>query len=103
MRHYVLVFVLLAPALGAPNWAAGQKQTEEEKLYGTWVLVAGEIKGEGFGVKEGALLYTFSKGGKAVVKEKGGKDREGAFKIDATKNPKEIDLTDPKEADKDKV
>jgi uncharacterized protein (TIGR03067 family) len=105
MRRYVPAFALFAlfvVALSTPKWAAGQQQTEEEKLHGTWNYTSFEFMGKSLAVPEGKA-FTFSKGGKVVLKSKGKPEQVGSFKIDVSKNPKQIDLINPEEKNKDKM
>jgi uncharacterized protein (TIGR03067 family) len=90
MRKQAAVIVL---ALLAPVLAAEEKKSDEDKIQGTWKALSGEHGGKK--APEEALKgfrMTFAAGGKLTVLAHGNTE-EGTFKLDATKKPKQIDLT----------
>jgi uncharacterized protein (TIGR03067 family) len=97
MRRHALGLALLTASLMTPAWADDKPVAEDETLYGTWVLTSLEDMGKAVPNFEGGGTFVFSKGGKVTMKEKGRPDQEGAFKVAATKSPREIDLIGPKE------
>jgi uncharacterized protein (TIGR03067 family) len=94
MNAAVLLGVVLA--VGAPGDKEAPKK-ESPSIVGEWdgeKLVRG---GQERPIPDGGVKITFTKDGKLVVKE-GNKDaEEGTYKVDAKKNPAEIEVTPPKE------
>jgi uncharacterized protein (TIGR03067 family) len=77
------------PAL-APD-AQAKDKSNKDKLQGTWVAVTGERQGVSFDaavLKNWGLVFEEEK----FTRGEGGERLEGTYKIDADKNPKEIDL-----------
>jgi uncharacterized protein (TIGR03067 family) len=91
MRHAIGLTFLAVLVLDA--WADDKPQ-EDEKLFGTWVLLSKAVPGEKPVPPEGdPIVARFSPGGTITWKK--GKDEvglEGSYKVVATKNPREIDL-----------
>src|SRR4051794_37433960 len=102
MRRCAFSFALLTVGLGVPNWATGQKQTEVEKLHGTWIHTTTQFMGRSKKERGGAT-FILTKDGKLTLKEKGKPDITSTFKIDPAKNPKQFDTIESKETDKDKM
>jgi uncharacterized protein (TIGR03067 family) len=82
--------------------AADAKEDKELKnLQGTWKVVSGEtggVKVPADKLKDAVLVID---GDKFIMTDRG-KEKEGktlTFKIDLSKRPKQLDLTDPKEKD----
>jgi len=97
MRHNWLGMTVLCGLLTLPIASAQEKapKTDKDAIQGTWLVVAVEKEGKKAEVtKDMESTLTFS-GDKATFKSEK-TDKEGAFKIDAAKKPKEIDLTNPK-------
>jgi uncharacterized protein (TIGR03067 family) len=90
---------ILTLAVCAPV-GAGDADKEKAKLQGTWTLIKATIRGEDktkdlFG---GGATVTFA--GATVTMKMGNESHEGTFKIvDATKTPRHIDLSVPKQKD----
>jgi uncharacterized protein (TIGR03067 family) len=99
MRRPVIGLTFLA-ALALPAWADDKPPTEDEKLIGTWNVVALSFGDMKLGLPEGNSSFTFSKGGKVVAKLMGKPDTEGAYKVGLAKTPREIDITAPLEPGK---
>jgi uncharacterized protein (TIGR03067 family) len=90
--------LLLTLSLGAP---LDEKPKEDQKaLQGTWVVVAAELDGKEF--KEALKAVMTLKDDKLTVKLADGRTTEGTFKIDASANPRTIDLI-PEDKDKPKA
>ena len=94
MNAAVLFGVVLAVA--APGDKEAPKK-EAPTLVGDWDGEKAVRGGKERPVPEGGITITFTKDGKLLFKE-GAKDTtEGSYKVDAKKDPAEIDLTPPKE------
>lgn len=93
-RLRMAAFALLAIGVCCAGVAA--KESDAEKLVGTWVAESGEQGGEKAPEdKIKGLELTFAADGKVTLKspKEPGKQKEATFKLDGAKNPKEIDLT----------
>jgi RNA polymerase sigma factor (sigma-70 family) len=80
-----------APAADRPKEA--DRKTDQERLQGSWAVVAAEVSGKKASaeeLKEIALTLDFA--GDKVLLTQGGGSEEAAFRLDPTKDPKEIDL-----------
>ena len=94
MTAAVLFGVVLSVA--APGDKEAPKK-EAPTIVGEWDGEKAVRGGQERPVPEGGIKITFSADGKLVVKE-GNKDaHEGTYKVDAKKNPAEIEVTPPKE------
>jgi uncharacterized protein (TIGR03067 family) len=96
MSRYVLGLMVSAVVVGS-SLAEEKADADLEKLQGTWILTGLEINGDTIPAPEGAGTFIFGKDKKLVMKEKGKKDKEGTFKIDARKTPRELDLIGAKD------
>ena len=94
MNAAALLGVVLA--VGAPgDKAAGKK--EAPSVVGEWDGEKAVRGGMERPIPDGGVKVTFTADGKMIFKE-GNKDaEEGTYKVDARKNPPEIDLSPPKE------
>jgi uncharacterized protein (TIGR03067 family) len=73
-------------------------KTDKDKLQGTWVATSIDFMGKTLPVPEGKeLSFTFDGDKLKIHDPDKKKDEEGTFKIDEKKDPKEIDLTGPKD------
>jgi len=82
-------------ALGAPEKDAPKK--EALTIVGEWDGEKAVRGGKERPVPDGGIKVTFMADGKMLFKE-GNKDEEtGSYKVDAKKNPGEIDISPPKE------
>lgn len=99
MKRYVFgLFAFVAAACAACSVNAAD--TDEELLQGEWSLSSIEVQGKSLPApvgKGGSIL--FAKDGKLVMKDPGKPDRNGTYKIDSAKNPKQIDLIVSKEGE----
>jgi uncharacterized protein (TIGR03067 family) len=91
MNRFVLGLLAVA-VLGGMAAAEEKADADLEKLQGAWVLTGLESDGKTIPAQEGAGTIIFGKDKKLVLKEKGKKDKDGTFKMDASKDPKELDL-----------
>jgi len=88
-------FVALCTGLCFAADAKEDAAKDKEKLQGTWQVVGGEEQGEKIAdAKLKMADMRFIIDGDKIRKEKG---KGGTFKLDPTKKPKEIDLSDDKE------
>lgn len=90
-----LLFVGILLASATTIRAGGEKKDkkDEERILGTWAMIAGEKDGEKAPdaiVQEFRL--TFLKDGKIQVKVEG-RDLDGTYTIASNKNPKEINFS----------
>jgi uncharacterized protein (TIGR03067 family) len=94
MNAAVLLGMVLA--VGAPGDKDGPRK-EPPSVVGEWDGEKAVRGGMERPMPEGGVKVTFTADGKLIFKE-GTKDAaEGTYKVDAKKNPAEIDLTPPKE------
>jgi len=100
MNRYVLG-LLATVALAGVVVAEEKADADLAKIQGAWVLTGLEKQGETIPAPEGAGTFIFGKDKKLVMKEKGKADKEGTFTMDASKNPKELDLIGPKGKEKE--
>jgi uncharacterized protein (TIGR03067 family) len=85
-------FMLLAVVASAVP-ADDRVDADLEKIQGAWDIKSLEVKGKKLNApEEGGGTILFSTDMKAVMQEKGQKDRVGKFKLDSQKSPKELDL-----------
>ncbi len=70
--------------------AAAQAQDNAKDLDGKWVVVSAERDGKADDNLKGAVRV--NAGGKYTVTPKDGKPIPGAFKVDATKKPRTMDM-----------
>ncbi len=73
---------------------------EQDDLTGSWAVVAMEQQGKKASVKQVPFKQlTFSKGKVVwlVLTQKGLDEIDGPFRVNSSKNPKEIDLADPED------
>lgn len=92
---------LVIALLGLAVLAGADEKTDadREAIQGAWILTGLEINGNTIPAPEGGGIFVFDKDGKLVMKEKGKKDREGTYQLDASKKPRQIDLNGPKGKD----
>src|ERR1700678_3249740 len=77
--------LLVASALGQPA------QTDPEKIKGTWVVTS--IQKEGKTIDNvGDLKFAFSDAKVTVTEAQNEDAAEGTYKLDPSKNPREIDI-----------
>jgi uncharacterized protein (TIGR03067 family) len=79
---------------------ADDADKEKAKLQGTWTLQKATIRGEDKtkDLFAGGVTVTFD--GDKMTMKVGNESHEGTFKIvDATKKPKQVDLSNPKQKD----
>jgi len=89
---YASVLIGLAVSIAAP--APKEPPKKEATIVGEWVgekMVAG---GKDRPAPKGEVTFTFSADGKMTIKERE-KAEEAGYKIDAKKEPPEIDITPP--------
>lgn len=85
----VFFFMLIA----APSvLAADPNQVDQGKLQGTWEAQTFEVEGKALAWEKD--LYVFS-GTMVTIKEESG-SRAGSYKLNASSNPRQIDLILPK-------
>jgi uncharacterized protein (TIGR03067 family) len=92
---YASLLVGLALSLGAPAKDAPEK---DKGIVGEWVGEKATAGGKDRPVPPGGINFTFTADGKFIVREgKREKPDEGTYKVDAKKNPAEIDILPPAE------
>lgn len=86
----------LAAVLMLLCWSlpASADAKDEDKILGTWKMESGQRGGEDAPpeIKDNFRMI-FAKDGKVTMKISEDRTREGTFKLDATKKPKEISIT----------
>jgi uncharacterized protein (TIGR03067 family) len=100
MIRYTLGLLAITVLAGVVE-AAEKADADLEKIQGSWKLTSLEIDGKTIPASEGGGVFVFGKGNKLVRKQKDKADKEGTFKIDASKDPKELDLIGPKGEEKE--
>ena len=88
MRFKVLALALLLTAGATAH--QGDGKTDQEKIQGDWELVSLVVDGEKADLPEGGMILTF-KGDRVTVTENKEKAEPDPFKLDETRNPREID------------
>jgi uncharacterized protein (TIGR03067 family) len=99
MKQYVFGLFAFAAVAGAAC-SVNAADTDEEMLQGEWIFSSIEVQGKTLPApvgKGGSII--FAKDGKLVMKDPGKPDRNGTYKIDADKSPKQIDLNVSKDAE----
>lgn len=92
MKRYIFGFVIVA-AVGGAVLADDKADAEAKKLHGTWDVKSIEVKGKKINAPEGkGGSIVFAKGMKVVMKDPNKEDEHGKYKIDTSKNPKQLDL-----------
>jgi uncharacterized protein (TIGR03067 family) len=91
MNRYVLGLPAIMALIGVVT-AAEKADADLEKIQGVWNLTSVEIDGKTIPPPDGGGTFVFGKDKKLVMKEKGKADKEGTFTMDASKNPKELDM-----------
>ena len=83
---------LLVLAVGLLAAPAAKDDATKDKIEGTWVVVAHTRNGKANEeIKDDKVTF---KDGTITIKSKN-KDETATYKVDASKKPKEIDITDP--------
>jgi uncharacterized protein (TIGR03067 family) len=100
MNRYALGLLAIV-ALAGTVAAREKADADLKKIEGAWILTGLEIQGQTVPAPEGGGTFIFGKDKKLVMKEKGKADKEGTFTMDASKNPKELDLIGPKGKEKE--
>ncbi len=91
MRCHSLPVLLVFSLVAFPVWS---QDDEAKKLQGNWTVVALEAGGKPVPeeqVKAVNLQLTFKEN--KLTTQSAGETKEGTFKLDPTKKPKEIDVT----------
>jgi uncharacterized protein (TIGR03067 family) len=92
MKRYLFGFVVFAAIAGAARSEATE-DAAEKMLQGEWDLASVEVEGKRLPApagKGGSIV--FAKDGKLIWKDPGKPEKIGTYKIDAGKQPKQIDL-----------
>jgi uncharacterized protein (TIGR03067 family) len=92
---YSSLLVGLALTVGAP--AVKEKEpAKSASIVGEWTGEKAVVGGKELPVPEGGVAMTFTEDGKLIVREgKVERTENGSYKIDAKKDPAEIDLMPP--------
>ncbi len=92
MKRFVvscILFAGMASAVLSQDASAG----DAERLQGEWLLASVEIHGKTLPASAGkGGSIVFAKDGKVIMKDPGKPDKNGTYKIDAGKTPKQLDL-----------
>jgi uncharacterized protein (TIGR03067 family) len=92
IRIAVALFaVALLVAADAPDEAV---KKEQEKFKGTWIVESFQVGDKTLDKLKG-MTYRFD-GDKVFIKVPDGKEIEGTYKLDPSKNPKELDIITPR-------
>jgi uncharacterized protein (TIGR03067 family) len=82
-----------AVSVAAAQPADEAVRREHQRLEGTWRVVSAEVQGTPIPPKEYRDLKLTFKDGKFTARRGEEEPQEGAYTIDPTKNPREIDIT----------
>jgi uncharacterized protein (TIGR03067 family) len=99
MVQNISVFLIFAAMASAARCAVAA-DTDEKMLQGEWELVSLEVQGKTLpapGGKGGSIV--FAKGEKLIWKDPGKPEKIGKYKIDAHREPKQIDLITSKDGE----
>jgi uncharacterized protein (TIGR03067 family) len=99
----LLAGLLVIGALSAANAQSNDDSKDLEALQGTWRLVSGEIGGRKMTAEELNRAKLVFKGDRYMVRRGSGPTVMGIVKLNSTKNPKTIDITDADGAYKGKT
>jgi uncharacterized protein (TIGR03067 family) len=91
MRRFLPLAGVLAICLGAPVLADEKADAELKAMVGNWKLEKAELGGKDLTEHLKAMKFEIRDGGKYTVQIAEEKD-DGAFTIDPTKKPKEMDV-----------
>ena len=95
MKRYICGFVVLAALGGA---VLADDKAEAKKLEGAWEVKSIEIMGKKINAPEGrGGTFVFASGMKLTMKDPGKPDKDGKYKIDSSKSPKQLDLIEVKD------
>ncbi len=97
MKHRLLLSMIVLLVVAADGAKENDTKKDQSRLQGTWAFVMVEENGvkktqRQLSGKEDELNWTFT--GNVLVRNLGMELTKGAFRIDATKEPKEIDFAD---------
>ena len=96
MKVRMLVTMLVGSVIAALAAGQGTGKTDQDKIQGDWVLVAGESGGKKATDEELKKIFielVFTGDKVKIVNEGQNKKDEGIFNLDPAKSPKEIDFT----------
>jgi uncharacterized protein (TIGR03067 family) len=86
------MLVAAAVCFSAAAVVAQDTEGDQKKIQGTWAVVSAEKGGKKAPAKEiEGITFTFT--GDKLSLKKGGESKDGKFKLDATRKPREIDVT----------
>jgi uncharacterized protein (TIGR03067 family) len=93
-KRLAVLCLFLAPlAAHAFQSAEDRLKREEEKLAGTWRVVSVEAGGQAVPQQQFRGLKMTFKAGKFTAQKGQGDKQEGTYKLDPSKNPKQIDIS----------
>jgi uncharacterized protein (TIGR03067 family) len=98
MKRYIFGF-LISAAMAVPARSEVVADADGDRLEGEWLLASTEIQGKTLPApaeKGGSIV--FAKDRKLVMKDPGKAEKIGSYKIDDSKEPKQIDLIVSREA-----
>ena len=90
----LVVGLLVIGSLFAANAQSGDGDKDLKALQGSWRLVAGEIGGQKMTAEELKKAKLVFNGDRYTVRRGSGPTVAGTVKLNPTKNPKSIDITD---------
>ena len=96
IRAVVSVFAFVVITVATVSANAQKKESDQDKLHGTWIVVSAEIEGSEAKseLKKGEKLVF---NGKKFKFESKAYHEEGTFSVEGDKKTKEINLIDEKE------
>jgi uncharacterized protein (TIGR03067 family) len=95
MSKRLAALCLVLSPLAAYGFQSAEERVkrEEEKLAGTWQVVSVEAAGQAVPAQQFRGLKMTFKAGKFTAQKGQGEKQEGTYKIDPSKNPKQIDIS----------
>jgi uncharacterized protein (TIGR03067 family) len=97
MKRYLCGFVMMA-AVGGTVLGDEKTDAEVKKLLGAWDVVAIEVMGKKIEAPKGkGGSIVFAKDMKVIMKDPNKPDKPGTYKIEASTNPKQLDVIESKD------
>jgi uncharacterized protein (TIGR03067 family) len=93
MKQSVVLCAATAALIAAGSPVDEETERDQKRIQGTWQAVSGEVAGQNL-PKQRLEDLTISFAGEKVTVTTSNGSRESTYKLDATKKPRAIDLTD---------
>jgi len=93
MKQSVVLWAATVVLIAAGSPADEETERDQKRIQGTWQAVSGEVAGQNLPKQRVEDLTIAFAGQKVTVTTSNG-SRESTYRLDATKKPRAIDLTD---------